>query len=69
MICVDCRTAAKVITEGGMQWEMDLFHAHCRGGTWCDCAHQTTSGLNTQRIRELLEISKRQSENSADASG
>lgn len=26
MICVDCRRQV---------------HNQCRGGTWCDCAHQT----------------------------
>lgn len=50
MICVDCRQAGRALTDGLRKEAINALHGCCRGGTWCDCMHQLTSGLNLQRI-------------------
>lgn len=54
MICLECRRGGRelpghlrVVDYGGptdyaavgSQEDIENSHAHCRGGTWCDCQH------------------------------
>lgn len=40
-ICDPCKTGADIVPGDNPEshlWEMKKdFHAHCKGGTWCDC--------------------------------
>ena len=54
MICPDCRSAGTILQNskvynGVTEAEICALHEQCRGGTWCDCAHQL-SGVNWEAI-------------------
>jgi hypothetical protein len=54
MICSNCHYAGQqlqfVAENPAVLKLVETAHNSCRGGTWCDCMHQLTSGLNLQRI-------------------
>jgi hypothetical protein len=53
VICYPCRDGA-LLMQIGKRDLADQAHANCYGGTWCDCAHQTSgSALNQQALTEL----------------
>jgi hypothetical protein len=49
MICGPCRQAGALLEAGKPEALIAAEHARCRGGTWCDCRHVTTTALREDR--------------------
>jgi hypothetical protein len=65
MVCGDCQMGGRMLRrrEQGLTEDpvvalevVKNCHDSCRGGTWCDCAHQLEGpGVNWDLVRKLQE--------------
>lgn len=51
MICRMCRRAGRLLQDNpDMTEQIQQYHEHCDGGTWCACQHKL-AGVNHEMVR------------------